>query len=111
MENMLKKIVAQLNTVDEASLTQLWEKYQQQAKEFEPTQRWEEAVLMLSLIQAVRWKNQLFNTKWAKEKGPAAGPRQTSPMKKDKSGQLSGPVSRPAFKERGKLIRFRPRED
>ncbi|MGM0423395.1 MAG: hypothetical protein ACQEQX_00575 [Thermodesulfobacteriota bacterium] len=106
VEKMLQKIASQLAAVDEASLTQLWDKYQKRVQEFEPTRRWEEAVLVLSMIQAVRWKNQLFNTKWAKEKHPAPAQEQ-----KDSEQELSGPVQGPVCKERGKLIRFRPRED
>ncbi len=106
MEKMLQKIASQLAAVDEASLVQLWDKYQKRVQEFEPTQRWEEAVLVLSMIQAVRWKNQLFNTKWAREKRPPPSQEQ-----KDSGQELSGPVQGPVSKERGKLIRFWPRED
>lgn len=106
MEKMLQKIASQLAEVDEASLTQLWEKYHKRVQEFEPTRRWEEAVLVLSMIQAVRWKNQLFNTRWAKEKQPAP-----SQEEKDSSQELARPVPGSVCKERGKLIRFRPRED
>lgn len=106
MEKMLQKIASQLAAVDEASLIQLWDKYHTQVQEFEPTRRWEEAVLVLSLIQAVRWKNQLFNAKWAREQRPA--PDQGA---KDPGQELVGPVPGPVDKERGKLIRFRPRED
>ena len=65
MDNILQKIARQLNQYDEASLMSLWEKYAAQVAEFEPTARWEEAALILSMIQAVHWKNQLFNTEFA----------------------------------------------
>ena len=61
MERMLQKMAQQLNAYDEASLTDLWEKYASIVERFEPTKRWEEATLIFSLIQAVRLKNQLFN--------------------------------------------------
>jgi hypothetical protein len=65
MEQMLLKLARQLDALDEASLMSLWEKYASAVNKFEPTQRWQEAVLVLSFIQAKRWKNQLFNTHWA----------------------------------------------
>ncbi len=65
MEQLLLKMAHQLDTLDEASLTALWEKYAHIVNRFEPSERWQEAALVLSFIQAKRWKNQLFNTKWA----------------------------------------------
>ncbi len=65
MEQLLLKLARQLDSLDEASLDSLWEKYAQIVNNFEPTARWEEAVLVLSFIQAKSWKNQLFNTQWA----------------------------------------------
>ena len=61
MERILQKMAAQLNAYDEASLMALWDKYATAVERFEPTKRWEEAAIVLSLIQAVRLKNQLFN--------------------------------------------------
>jgi hypothetical protein len=61
MERMLRKMARQLNAYDEASLIALWDKYATIVERFEPTQRWEEAAVLFSLIQAVRLKNQLFN--------------------------------------------------
>jgi hypothetical protein len=65
MERMLLKMANQLNAYDEASLMGCWEKYAMLVGRFEPTKRWEEAVLVFSLIQAVRFKNQLFNQHFA----------------------------------------------
>ena len=65
MEKILEKMARQLNAYDEASLMQLWERYATRAQTFEPSKRWEEAVLVLSFIQAMRWKNQLFNYQFA----------------------------------------------
>lgn len=64
MEKLLEKLADKLLELDEASLTYLWNKYYAMVQRFEPTKRWERAVIILSLIQAVRWKNQLFNIKW-----------------------------------------------
>ena len=61
MERMLEKMAKQLNAYDEASLMSLWQTFASRVHEFEPTKRWEEAALVLCFIQAVRWKNQLFN--------------------------------------------------
>ncbi len=65
MEQQLLKLARQLESFDEASLMNLWERYAAIVSHFEPTKRWEEAALVLSLIQAKRWKNQLFNQEWA----------------------------------------------
>ncbi len=63
MEELLKKLAKQLLAMDEASLTTLWNKYYNIVMKFEPTKRWEEAAVILCMIQAIKWKNQLFNIK------------------------------------------------
>lgn len=65
MEQLLLKMARQLDSLDQASLDALWDKYTKIVNNFEPSKRWEEAVLVLSFIQAKNWKNQLFNTQWA----------------------------------------------
>ncbi len=65
MEELLKKMAKQLDSLDEASLNSMREKYVKIVNEFEPTERWQEATLILSFIQAKIWKNQLFNYHWA----------------------------------------------
>ena len=67
MEKLLTRLARQLDALDEASLMSLWSKYATIASRFEPTQRWEEAVLVFSMIQAKRYKNQLFNYYWAQQ--------------------------------------------
>ena len=67
MEQMLLRIARQLDALDESSLMALWEKYAAVVAQFEPSRRWEEAALVLSFIQAKRWKNQLFNYHWARQ--------------------------------------------
>ena len=64
---MLLRLARQLDALDESSLMALWEKYAAIVAHFEPSQRWEEAALVLSFIQAKRWKNQLFNYHWARQ--------------------------------------------
>ncbi len=90
MERMLLKMARQLNAYDEASLMSLWEKYAAQAESFEPSQRWEEAVLVFGLIQAVHLKNQLFN------RHLAAG------AKRGKGGDLPGTDAARAWLEKAK---------
>ncbi len=65
MEELLKKMAKQLDSLDEASLSSMRDKYVKIVNEFEPTERWQEATLILSFIQAKIWKNQLFNYHWA----------------------------------------------
>lgn len=64
MEKMLLKRARQLNAMDEASLMALWNKYLHRVQDFDASREWEEAAIVLSLLQAVRSKNQLFNIKW-----------------------------------------------
>ena len=70
MEKMLQKLARQLDSLDEASLMDLWSKYATATSRFEPTRQWEESALIFSLIQAKRWKNQLFNFCWARQSKP-----------------------------------------
>lgn len=83
MEKLLLKLARQLDSLDEASLMALWNKYATQTSRFEPTKRWEEACLVFSLIQAKHWKNQLFNYRWSQQRMP--------PIKKGPAGEESAP--------------------
>lgn len=73
MEKLLARMARQLDSLDETSLMNLWSKYATLASRFEPTQRWEENVLIFSLIQAKHWKNQLFNYNLARMSKPFSG--------------------------------------
>ncbi|MFW6236084.1 MAG: hypothetical protein ACOC24_04800 [Desulfovibrionales bacterium] len=106
MEKALLKLARQLDGFDEASLMALWDKYQGIVQDFQPSRQWQEAVLILSMIQSVRWKNQLFNHHWA----GMAGAQQDQPCEGCNTGGCSGPDSGNGLKERGKVLRFRPRE-
>lgn len=75
MEQALIKMARQLDTLDEASLLTLWEQYAHRVANFEPSKRWEEAVLVFSLIQAKHWKNQLFNHNYAAYAKPVVNKR------------------------------------
>jgi len=70
MEKLLAKLAKQLDSMDEASLMSLWDKYALIVSHFEPSKRWEEAALIFSLIQAKKWKNQLFNYHWSAQVRP-----------------------------------------
>ena len=74
MEKLLVRLARQLDAIDEASLMSLWSKYATATSRFEPTREWEETALVFSLIQAKRWKNQLFNYHWARQARPLDGP-------------------------------------
>lgn len=74
LEKALIKLARQINAYDEASLMSLWEKYAEKVRHFEPTKRWEEAVLVFNLIQSTRMKNQLFNYNWAQSRLPGDPP-------------------------------------
>ncbi|PKN08464.1 MAG: hypothetical protein CVU73_08470 [Deltaproteobacteria bacterium HGW-Deltaproteobacteria-8] len=74
LENALVKLARQVVAFDEASLMDLWEKYAEVVRRFEPTRRWEEAALIFGLIQSVRMKNQLFNYNLSASRSGVPGP-------------------------------------
>jgi hypothetical protein len=61
LENSLQKIAESILHFDEASLTSLWEKYKNKIEQFTPSPEWEKAVIIFSIINAVRAKNAIFN--------------------------------------------------
>lgn len=79
MEKLLLRLARQLDALDEASLMALWSKYATLTSRFEPTRRWEEGALVFSLIQAKRWKNQLFNYCWREQRRPPETPAGAAP--------------------------------
>jgi len=111
LENSLKKIAEQLNSFDEASLTGLWEKYHDIVKEFEPTKRWEEAALILSMIQGLRWKNQLFNTKWAELETPWSTEGEDESAENGPETENSASSENKQTGEKGKVISFWQKKD
>ncbi|MBQ4616272.1 MAG: hypothetical protein IJB29_06155 [Mailhella sp.] len=94
MEKLLLKIARQLNGLDEASLMALWPQYMSRVQNFDGSQDWEEATIVLSLLQAVRSKNQLFNVKLA-ERAAASAPVEEKP--KDIRPWRQGPKRRPDY--------------
>lgn len=106
MEKLLVRLAQQLDALDEASLMSLWSKYATATSRFEPTRRWEEATLIFSLIQAKRWKNQLFNYYWSKQAQPVGGTADEAlnPMPEF---ELERPEENPA-PSRCRVLEFKP---
>lgn len=106
MEHLLNKLARQLDSMDEASLMSLWDKYAAIVSNFEPSRRWEEAAMVFSLIQAKHWKNQLFNYQWSRRQRPAKAPGvpPASP-----TFSLDAPSGTPqgSAQQRCKVLRFR----
>ena len=118
MERMLQKIAKQLCDFDEASHMELWERYARKVARFEPSREWEEAAIILTLIQGMRWKNQLFNHHWSEslKADPNPLPADQLPVfslhkPEDGGSQPSGtaPVASAGVdrQERGKVLSFR----
>ncbi len=122
MEKALLKLAKQLNAYDEASLTELWNKYEAEVDNFEPTRKWEEAAVVFGMIQAVRLKNQLFNYHWAESCGPESmSPRPDFIPGKGEDdlfsasgsgkGKTKGSTSTSSGGKGSKVIRLQPRKD
>lgn len=90
MERALQKLAQQLNQYDSSSLTSLWDRYAHIVARFEPTKRWEEAALAFCMIQAVHWKNQLFNCGMIENQQRAEQDRELEKQLRDKLESLSG---------------------
>lgn len=65
MEKVLQKIAHQINELDEGELKQYWNKYLKRMQDFDASPEWEEACIILSLIQAVSGKNLMFRSRLA----------------------------------------------
>lgn len=106
MEELLLRLARQLDALDEASLMSLWDKYAQKVQRFEPSERWQEAALVLSFIQAKRWKNQLFNAQWAaRTRAAKDGPTGLPPQS---AFTLEKPDAAPREARRAKVLDFHP---
>ena len=106
MEQLLLKMARQLESLDEASLLALWDKYAAMVSRFEPSKRWEEAALVLALIQAKHWKNQLFNHHWSAQSrpgNPAETPLPRFSLEKDDHASAKRP--------RASVLQFRARPE
>lgn len=80
LERALEKIAEQIIALDEASLSQLRKKYLDKVFSFEPSKKWEKAVIIYFIINGVIAKNDLFNRHilqqdtTGEKKGPGSGP-------------------------------------
>ena len=63
LENSLNKIAENILHIDEASLTSLWDKYKNKVEQFSTSPECEKAIIIFSIINAVRAKNAIFNEK------------------------------------------------
>jgi hypothetical protein len=110
MQRVLEKMAKQLNAYDEASLMQLWQQFAMRVNSFEPTRRWEEAAIALCLIQAVHWKNHLFNYHLAATAAPDA--LEDLPPLPDLFPAREGTVAEEPARRPGKatVLRFPSRE-
>jgi hypothetical protein len=76
LESSLDKLAQQILSLDEASLSSLWEKYKRRMEHFEPSKEWEKAVIVFFIINAVRAKNHIFNEQLMRQR--EAGPEKPS---------------------------------
>ncbi len=65
IEETLKQMAQKLLSMNDDQLVLLREKYLRIVDNFEPTERWEEAVLILAFIQGKMMKEQLKRYHWA----------------------------------------------
>ncbi len=61
MEKALERLAEQILSFDEASLSNLREKYRLKIDHFDGTRNWEKSVIIYCIINAVSVKNSLFN--------------------------------------------------
>ena len=80
IEATLHKIAEHILSLDEASLSGLWEKYRTRMEHFEASQEWEKAVIIFFMINAVRAKNHIFNEQILRQ--PEASPGKKQQKKK-----------------------------
>ncbi|WP_319468448.1 hypothetical protein [uncultured Pseudodesulfovibrio sp.] len=122
LEKALVKLARQINAYDEASLMNLWEKYAEKVRHFEPTKRWEENALVFNLIQSIRLKNQLFNYNWAQSRKPGdsavdidlaaltAPQRTPSVMEEQETTPETAEQERKKQERKGKLLTLTPKK-
>ena len=69
MEKALDRVAEQILSFDEASLSNLREKYRLKIECFDGTKDWEKSVIIYCIINAVSLKNTLFNENLLKREG------------------------------------------
>jgi hypothetical protein len=73
MEKALERLAEQILSFDEASLSNLREKYRLKIENFDGTKDWEKSVIIYYIINAVSLKNTLFNENVLKRKEKKGG--------------------------------------
>jgi hypothetical protein len=73
MEKALERLADQILSFDEASLSNLREKYRLKIEHFDGTKDWEKSVIIYCIINAVSLKNTLFNENLLKRGGKKEG--------------------------------------
>jgi len=73
MQKALEKLAEQILSFDEASLSNLREKYRSRIEHFDGSKDWEKAVIIYCIINAVSLKNTLFNENVLKKKKEKIG--------------------------------------
>ncbi len=82
IEKSLDKIAENILNLDEASLALLWDKYKNKAEQFSFSPEWEKAVIIFSIINAVRVKNAIFNEQILNKKEQQEMPSRRKPQEK-----------------------------
>jgi hypothetical protein len=85
IEDTLKELAKRVLALDEETLISLVPKYRKRMDDFEPSQEWEEAVIIYFLINGFRIKNAQFNERVKRYMADL----------KEKNPQLDWAVSRP----------------
>ncbi len=73
MEKALERLAEQVLSFDEASLSNLREKYRSKIEHFDGTRDWEKSVIIYCIINAVSVKNSLFNENVLKREAEKRG--------------------------------------
>jgi hypothetical protein len=81
LEISLNKIADNILHIDEASLASLWDKYKNKVEQFSTSPEWEKAVIIFSIINAVRAKNAIINENLSNNNAP----KKMTPSKRHKS--------------------------
>ena len=84
IESALQKIAEHILSLDEASLSGLWEKYKTRMEHFEASREWEKAVIIFFVINAVRAKNHIFTEQVAKRQPRESASGAPAPPKSGK---------------------------
>jgi hypothetical protein len=80
IEDVLLGLADRVLDFDEASLTQLQEKYLKKVSDFSPSRDWEQAIVVYFLINSVRVKNKIFNEKVKTSKTTTERPKRSKTL-------------------------------